>query len=121
MVYPSHYADGYLGFSNPAEHPYEVVKDAMVGAQKRLDALEIKLNPVATTTAIISPTPTYQKIAKLRPWLQDFDMGADYTESMIRLQKKAVADSLLDKDFSGWLFWDPKNIYTSSAFDLQQN
>lgn len=122
MVYPSHYADGYLGFSNPAEHPYEIVKDAMDVAQKRLDALNLKFNPVATTTiATISSTPAYQKIAKLRPWLQDFDMGADYTESMIRLQKKAVSDSLLGQDFRGWLFWDPKNIYTESAFDLQQN
>lgn len=122
MVYPSHYANGFLGFSNPAEHPYEIVKDSMENAQKRLDVLDLKLNSVTTTTTeeVVS-SASQSKVAKLRPWLQDFDLGADYTENMIRLQKKAVSDVLLGDDFVGWLFWDPKNIYTSSAFDPQQN
>src|SRR3989344_4261823 len=32
LVYPSHFASGFLNFPNPANHPYEVVKNAMTSA-----------------------------------------------------------------------------------------
>ena len=61
MVYPSHYAPGFLGKKNPAEFPFEVVNYSMKSAQDRLRAVE--------DLARID--------VKLRPWLQDFDLGAD--------------------------------------------
>jgi hypothetical protein len=36
MVYPSHYSDGWLGFEDPNEHPYEVTADAIGDATPRL-------------------------------------------------------------------------------------
>ena len=30
MVYPSHYARGFIGFQNPGAHPYEVVKYSII-------------------------------------------------------------------------------------------
>ena len=35
MVYPSHYANGFIGFSNPADHPYEVIDYSMTQPHKR--------------------------------------------------------------------------------------
>ena len=49
MVYPSHYSDGWLGFSDPNDHPYDVTADALDEAMAR-----------------IAETST------LRPWLQAF-------------------------------------------------
>ncbi len=94
MVYPSHYASGYLGFANPATKPYEVVKNSM-------DMAKVKL-----LNASSSPQ-------KLRPWLQDFDLGADYTAEMIKAQKQAVYDAGL----TSWMMWDPSNKYTVGALD----
>lgn len=93
MVYPSHYPEGYEGFSNPAAHPYEVIYDSLVIGMGRLASV------------------SGENVAKLRPWLQDFDMGADYDAKMINLQKQAVYDA----GAYGWLLWNPKNIYTEDA------
>lgn len=94
MVYPSHYPKGFNGFSNPAAKPYEVIKMSMDVAAKRL--------------AAASSTPS-----KLRPWLQDFNLGAVYDAGMIRKQKQAVYDAGL----GSWLMWSPSNKYTVGAFD----
>ncbi|MBI2023517.1 hypothetical protein HYT01_03075 [Candidatus Giovannonibacteria bacterium] len=95
MVYPSHYPAGFHGYKSPASHPYEVVNFAMAKGVERM---------VAAST-----TPQ-----KLRPWLQDFDLGADYTSDMIRAEKKAVYDAGL----TSWMIWDPSNKYTKGAYDL---
>lgn len=94
MVYPSHFASGFLNFSNPAAYPYEVVKHSMLNASGRLSAA--------------SSTP-----AKLRPWLQDFDLGADYTAVMVRAQIQATYDAGL----TSWMLWNPSNRYTEAALD----
>lgn len=94
MVYPSHYPKGYNGYANPAAHPYEIIKLGMDTASKRL--------------LVASSTPS-----KLRPWLQDFDLGAIYDAGMIRKQKQAVYDAGL----SSWFLWSPSNKYTAEALD----
>ncbi len=94
MVYPSHYPKTYMGFNNPAEHPYEIISLAMASSTQRLLAA--------------SSTPS-----KIRPWLQNFDLGATYTAEMIRKEKQAVYDAGLDS----WLLWDPANKYTPGALD----
>lgn len=93
MVYPSHYPPNYNGLVNPAAHPYEIIFEAMTEASRRLIA------------ASSSPS-------KLRPWLQDFNLGAAYTADMIKKQHKGVYDAGLDS----WMMWDPKNVYTSGAY-----
>ena len=98
MVYPSHYADGFLGYQNPATYPYEVVKHSMQSSLKKLNLFS-QANPTE---------------AKLRPWLQDFDLGATYDEKMVRLEINAVSEAL-GKDFSGFMLWNSENIYTEGA------
>lgn len=52
--------------------------------------------------------------SKLRPWLQDFNLGATYDASMITKEIQATQDSLGD-NFNGWMLWNPSNIYTKGA------
>ncbi len=132
MVYPSHYAAGTLGYKNPADHPYEVIKYSM---DKALERLLGKL-PVATSVAknssgtiqnvstSVQVSPTLKFRAKLRPWLQAFDLGAVYTPAMIQKEIQATEDAffknvsssisqlpLANGNFGGWLLWDPANNY----------
>ena len=93
MVYPSHYPPGFLNYKNPASVPYEIVNHSMGVAATRVVA------------------QGYSPL-KLRPWLQDFDLGADYTAEMIKAQKRAVYDAGL----TSWMMWDPANIYTVGAY-----
>ncbi|MDE2030963.1 MAG: putative glycoside hydrolase [Patescibacteria group bacterium] len=99
MVYPSHYPSGQYGFKNPADHPYEVISKALQSAIKKTKAMQD------------------QDIHKIRPWLQDFDLGAVYTKDKVRLEMQAVYDSGLNS----WMLWDPKNKYTPSALKLDIN
>ena len=98
MVYPSHYAEGFLGYQNPAEYPYEVVKYSMENALKKLNLLN-QLHPTK---------------ARLRPWLQDFDLGATYDEKQVRSEIDAVSKAL-GENFSGFMLWNSENIYTKEA------
>jgi len=98
MVYPSHYVSMYLGYENPAEYPYEIVKHSMESALARLKVF----NEIFSTKA------------KLRPWLQDFDLGAEYDKDMVRSEINAVSDAL-EEDFSGFMLWSADNFYTEEA------
>jgi hypothetical protein len=99
MVYPSHYPPTFLGFENPAAHPYEVIYDGLKKGNER----------IASMSASNPDVP----MAKLRPWLQDFNMGAIYDAHMIELQKQATYDA----GGFGWLLWNPKNIYTEGGLE----
>ncbi|MDX9893078.1 MAG: putative glycoside hydrolase [Patescibacteria group bacterium] len=92
MVYPSHYPDGFEGFANPANHPYEIIYRSLIRA-----------------TDVMAGSNS-----KLRPWLQDFDLGAVYTPEMIRLQKQAAYDA----NSVGWMLWNASNNYTAAGLEV---
>lgn len=96
MVYPSHYPPNFNGYKNPAAFPYEVVKFAMQGAVDR--------------AKLASTSPS-----KLRPWLQDFDLGANYDSVEVRAQIKATYDVGLDS----WALWSASNKYTRGGLENQ--
>lgn len=106
MVYPSHYAVSSFGFANPAAHPYDVVYFSLEKGLQRIQKAKIQ-NPQLTV--------------QLRPWLQDFDLGADYTAEMVRAQIQAVdtAASTTPELNGGWLLWSPSNVYTADALHSQ--
>ncbi len=127
MVYPSHYNKGFAGLQNPNDDPYKVVYTSMSEAVRRTISTQspvetLSSKPImrtesvfiggATTTREV-PTGTYTKDAysklKLRPWLQDFDYGKEYTAEDIRAQIQATYDAGL----TSWYFWDPANKYDS--------
>lgn len=94
MVYPSHYPPGFLQYKNPAAYPYEIIKHSMDAAINRAAAAG-------------------RQKSQLRPWLQDFNLGAVYTAEMVRKEKQAVYDAGL----TSWLLWSPSNRYTGAALD----
>lgn len=101
MVYPSHYAAGFLGFEEPAKHPYEVVKYAIASAVRKLD----EYNKIKE-----APDPGTQEIsnAKIRPWIQAFNMGDIYGIDKIKAQIKASDEA----GGIGWMIWNPANNYS---------
>lgn len=128
MVYPSHYPKGFKNLGDPNMHPYEVVNFALTVAVERTVAnstvvqtlagkpiMESKVIPAqngqATTTKDVFSgryTKEVYKASKIRPWLQDFDYGKDYTPADMTAQIKATTDAGL----TSWIFWDPANKYT---------
>jgi hypothetical protein len=129
MVYPSHYPDGFNGYGDPNDYPYEIIKYAMDRAVARTIATETSVRtldgkPIMKTEVVPATETTpettrevatgmYTKPAfdkqKIRPWLQDFDYGKEYLARDILAQTKATYDAGL----TGWIFWDPANRYDS--------
>ncbi len=94
MIYPSHFDAGNFDFDNPAAHPYEVMAGTLAkGKEIFADA--------------------GQPFTNIRPWIQDFNMGADYTPEMVRAQITAIHDAGLS---AGWLNWNPSNKYRPEIF-----
>lgn len=104
MLYPSHFPETFLDppggeIRKPAEYPYEVVRRSMDTAIARLN--------------IYGKGKT-----ALRPWLQDFDIGADYDAEKVRTQIQAVIDAAGgegSEQYRGFMLWNPANIYTEEA------
>ena len=92
MVYPSHFAKGSYGIADPSAQPYAVIYRSMSDAIRKMQIQG-------------------QNPYKIRPWLQDFDLGALYTADMVRAQIRATEDAGL----TSWMLWDPRNIYTKEA------
>ncbi len=88
MVYPSHYGPGNFGLKNPNLNPYDTVFHAVSDAQKRLEK-------AGNTTTL------------LRPWLQDFSLGAHYGRTEIQKQIQAVEAAGAKE----WIFWNPSCRY----------
>lgn len=95
MVYPSHYPKTFLGYNNPAEHPYEIVFHAMNEGGRRAEVIG-------------------ESRAKLRTWIQDFNLGATYGYQQIQDQIRASYDA----GVSSYMVWDPKNRYTKNAYTV---
>ena len=117
MVYPSHYAEGFLNYKNPAKYPYEVVKYSMEGALRRLKNYKLGITNSTSTESLNSKS--YILNSKLRPWLQDFNLGATYDARMVKAQIRAVYDaaSSTPELSNGWILWNPSNIYTKEALE----
>ncbi len=136
MVYPSHYPDGFNGYADPNDYPYEIIKFAMDKAVARTIATETTVQtldgkPVIRTETIpaTDTTPeTTRQVAtglytkevfdkeKIRPWLQDFDYGKEYLPKDILAQTQGTYDAGL----SSWIFWDPANKYESLRAAMSQ-
>ncbi len=93
MVYPSHYRTGNFGYTNPAAEPYGVVRGTLEKGR-----------------TLLTDTPSII----IRPWLQDFHLGAKYTPAMVRAQIQATQDA---EYFNGWMLWNSKNIYSVQALE----
>lgn len=90
MVYPSHYAPGTYGVKNPNAAPGQIVYESLVAAQKRTWGVDRR---------------------KHRPWIQDFDLGKDYTRADVEDQIRGLARAGIYQ----WILWDPNNRYTDGV------
>lgn len=94
MVYPSHFAPGTYGLSNPNAHPYTTIDRAIKDMQRR--------------------SATVPHAAKVTPWYQDFTLGPPhYTASEVRAQMKAGYDNGIDS----WILWNPRSHYDLDALE----
>jgi hypothetical protein len=89
MVYPSHYAKGFMGFDEPGNHP-ELVAVGTKGTLEQLAAAKVSGTVV-------------------RPWLQAFywespDYGPQYLLEETRHAEAAGG--------TGWLMWNPGQDYS---------
>lgn len=94
MLYPSGYHLGIPKYRNPVKNTYPIVYQSLKRAQERTG---------------VSPL-------RFRPWLQAFRdyafRGGDFKEERMRLQIKAADDF----GASGWMFWNPRNVYPKGIF-----
>ncbi len=88
MTYPSHYHKGYMGFSNPADHP------EIIGIGNKMAIAQLK--------------PTGAKTI-FRTWLQAFPLGVTKYNSQYLL---AQAKSAETSGGHGWLMWSPACEYS---------
>ena len=94
MLYPSGFQFGIPNYRNPVQHPYEIVYLSLKRAQERTGASPLRF----------------------RPWIQAFRdyafRGGDFAEARMLTQIKAS-----DKfGASGWMFWNPRNVYPTGKF-----
>lgn len=119
MLYPSHFYGGFTANEDlkrelPAvyfpyadedisqvvsNHPYEVILRSVLSASDYLDL--------------------YDSQAKIRPWLQDFNLNSDMSRGIYYDAEKIKAQiqGAQDAGAAGWLLWNSSNIYTGEAFN----
>lgn len=115
MVYPSHYSRGFLTFKNPAAHPYEVVRYSLMLAEAKRDRFAQLMETFTTTSQPGEANPQAGvTLARLRPWLQAFNLGAPYPPAAVREEIQAVYDT---GGSSGWYLWSPANTYDAAALE----
>ncbi|MFN8534395.1 MAG: putative glycoside hydrolase [Dehalococcoidia bacterium] len=98
-LYPSTFGGGIPGLvdrNGAIGNPYELVRRSLVEAKRRLKGDSLRL----------------------RPWLQYFDdyayqTGKRYDAAEIAAQIRATAE----EGSSGWMFWDPTNLYSRGGFE----
>jgi hypothetical protein len=99
MVYPSHWGRGNLGIPIPGREPYQTVYRSLTRGWERL-----KDNP--------------QRIAKLRVWIQAFDLESINPLRRMRYGPKEITDQVracYDAGCTGWALWNAANIYEESS------
>lgn len=99
MTYPSHYAKGTYGVSQPDMRPYAIISGALKGANAKNQAMQASGHSGS--------------VARIRPWYQDFTAKwvkphLTYSGNEVREQIKAGADNGVEE----FLLWNPSGKYT---------
>ncbi|QFR39581.1 hypothetical protein A9Q91_05160 [Candidatus Gracilibacteria bacterium 28_42_T64] len=131
MVYASHYGKGYLGFTAPDNHPYEVIKDALKHTNDRIDLLNTEIELAKTENRKVKIKGIFDaekdlealkpiKKTKIRAWLQGFSCTrckgyVPYTRTKFRQQIKAIEDSGLNS----WWVWNSRSNYYFDWYDKE--
>jgi hypothetical protein len=89
MVYPSHFGAGEYSLDNPNAVPGVTVARALRDFRRDLRGQD---------TVLV-------------PWLQDFDLGRDYSLDDVRAQILSARDAKT----GGFLLWNPSGVYRTAA------
>ncbi|HJN62379.1 MAG TPA: putative glycoside hydrolase, partial [Candidatus Parcubacteria bacterium] len=122
MLYPSHFYGGFiveedlkrglpaLNFPYQSEDPDQVVSNR---------PYEIISRSIFSALDYLS---LFESKAKIRPWLQGFNLSYDvdrgilYNAEKIQAQFKAAEES----GASGWMIWNSANIYSEKIFQKEK-
>lgn len=99
MLYPSGFQFGIPGYTNPVQHPREVVYLSLEKARHRTGLPSIRF----------------------RPWLQAFQ---DYAFDKIPFQGEQIRmqiDAAEHFGSDGWMLWNPRNVYTMEGLKPELN
>lgn len=99
MVYPSHWGRGNLGIPIPGREPYKTVYRALALGWDRA-----KHDP--------------KRIARLRVWIQAFDLESINPVRTMRYGPKEIAMQVracYDAGCTGWALWNAANVYEEEA------
>jgi hypothetical protein len=92
MTYPSHFAPGTYGLSNPNASPYATIDRAMKDVTRR--------------------TQNVANAGQIIPWYQDFTLGPPrYGVEQVRAQIEAGYAN----GYPDWILWNPGSRYTVGA------
>ncbi len=93
MLYPSGFGPGILGYSDPTDHPYEIINGSINEAMKKADI----------------------SAKRFRPWLQSFkDYGFDrkfFRSKEVSAQIKGAENA----SCSGWMLWNPSSRFSEKG------
>ncbi len=103
MMYPSHYGPGNYGFAKPDLQPYGIIKQGIIDALARNEAVKAE----------------GKEVAIIRPWYQDFTatyLGSgnyiEYGPEEVKAQIKAAKELGVTE----YLIWNPGNRYSEGAW-----
>ena len=103
MVYPSHYANNEYKIAKPDLAPYDIVYKSLEDAMERLEVYSGDSNT---------------KVAKIRPYLQDFTASWLGSGNYITYSTNEVAKQIkacYDLGINDFTLWDPSNKYCYDA------
>ena len=134
MIYPSHFFGGFsigkdLERNLPAVYfPYEDEDISKVVSNNPYDVIYRSLLSGSDYISLFYSQKDSQpqclgsdnsflfcSQAQIRPWLQDFDLKVDSDRGIFYDSQKVMDQIKASKDAgaSGWLLWNPSNVYTS--------
>ncbi len=97
MIYPSHYGTRLYGFAVPDQHPYEVVRSALLEAIERNAA--------------------QKKPGTIRPWVQGFN--ASWVKGHINYDAETISAQLaaaMELGIDEYIVWNASNHYDPMTF-----
>lgn len=96
MIYPSHFTPDSIDVGGePNNFPGDVIAIALDLSKAKVPGMELKI----------------------RPWLQDFDIGAEGMRDYETEDIVAQIDATEDAGASGWMLWNPGATYHNDAFE----
>ncbi len=119
MLYPSHFYGGFSAGYDAARglpvlsFPYNATDTATVVSNNPYPVI------LRSVLASVDYLSAYGLGAKVRPWLQDFNLNYDMTRGILYdVEKiKVQIQGAEDGGASGWLLWNPSYIYTRDALE----